>query len=192
MKHSTRKGSAVLRYLLLVLWLHSTAFFAAPLVLLTLDSDFLFGLPGSAVAVTGTILNTSGVEVFLNGAGGDLSSTELTLDLTNFFTFVPFSLLDGQSYTGDIFSVAISNVALSGDYLGSFSIQGGADAFTYDIVSSQSFHVGVADATTVPEPSAAVPLGIVVVIVAVRRFWMHPQGAARRPASPCTDVDQQA
>ena len=55
---------------------------------------------------TGTVLNASGVELFLNGAGGGLSSSELTLDLTPFFTLTPLSLLDGESYTGDIFSVA--------------------------------------------------------------------------------------
>ena len=95
---------------------------------------------------SGTILNASGVELFLNGAGGGTSSSELTLDLTPFFTLTPLSLLDGDFYTGDIFSVAISGVALPGDYFGTFTIQGGADSVTFDPVGLADFQVTVTDA----------------------------------------------
>ena len=67
---------------------------------ITLDSGSLVGSPGTAVTFTGTILNSSGVELFLNGAGGGLSSSELTLDLTPFFTLTPLSLLDATPITG--------------------------------------------------------------------------------------------
>src|ERR1017187_6333736 len=130
----------------------ATAF--ADILTVSLDTTSLVGAPGTAVTFSGTILNASGVEVFLNGAGGNLSSPELTLDLTPFFTLTPLSLLDGGSYSGDIFAVAISGVALPGDYFGTFTILGGVDSQTFDPVGSVDFQVTVSDTTTVPEPSS--------------------------------------
>src|ERR1035441_9311989 len=92
--------------LIVALGLFSATSFADTVFTVGLDSTSLVGLPGTAVTFSGTILNASGVELFLNGAGGGLSSSELTLDLTPFFTLTPLSLLDGESYPGDIFSVA--------------------------------------------------------------------------------------
>jgi len=126
-------------------WVISATAFADIVFTVNLDSTSLVGTPGTAVTFTGTILNASGVELFLNGAGGYLSSPELTLDLTPFFTLTPLSLLDGDSYSGDIFSVAISGVALPGDYSGTFNIQGGVDSATFDPVGSADFQVEVAD-----------------------------------------------
>ena len=136
----------------------------------TLDSPSRVGAPGTAVDFSGTILNSSGVELFLNGAGGNLSSSELTLDVTPFFTFTPLSLLDGESYSGPLFSVAISDVALGGDYFGTFTIQGGVDSQTFDPVGSVDFQVTIPDAASVPEPSSGMLAGLAGVILVVRRY----------------------
>ena len=161
---------------LVALGLCSATAFGDAVFTVTLDSASLVGSTGTAVTFTGTILNSSGVELFLNGAGGGVSSSELTLDLTPFFTLTPLSLLDGDSYTGDIFSVAISDVALPGDYSGTFTIQGGVDSSTFDPVGSADFQVTVAD---VPEPSSGVLVGLAGLVLAVPLYWRR----IRRPRS---------
>src|ERR1035441_3124903 len=82
------KNNAVgtLGRLIVALGLCSAAASAGPIFTVSLHSPTLTGAPGTAVTFSGTILNASGVELFLNGAGGSLSSPELTFDLTPFFT----------------------------------------------------------------------------------------------------------
>ena len=143
--------------------------FAGPLLTMSLDTPLIIGMPGAAVTFAGTIQNSSGVELFLNGAGGSPSYSELTLDLTPFFTLTPLSLLDGESYTGDIFAVAISGVALPGTYFGTFTIQGGVDSQTFDTVGSADFQVTVADTAAVPEPSSGALFGLAGFMVLVGR-----------------------
>src|ERR1035441_1243667 len=157
--------------LIVALGLFSATSFADTVFTVGLDSTSLVGLPGTAVTFSGTILNASGVELFLNGAGGGLSSSELTLDLTPFFTLTPLSLLNNEFYTGDIFAVAISGVALPGDYFGTFTIQGGVDSGTFDPVGSADFQVTVTDTAAVPEPSSGVLLGSVGLVLAIPFFW---------------------
>jgi hypothetical protein len=161
----------------------ATAF--ADILTVSLDTTSLVGAPGTAVTFSGTILNASGVEVFLNGAGGSLSSSELTLDLTPFFTLTPLSLLDGGSYTGDIFSIAISNVALPGDYFGTFTIQGGADSGTFDTVGSADFQVTVADIAPVPEPSSLTLFGSICLVLAVLFCWQRIRRLRSSGTTPC-------
>lgn len=132
---------------------------------ISLDSFSLSGAPGTSVTFTGTVQNSSGEEVFLNGAGGSLSYSELTLDLTPFFTFTPLSIPDGQSYDGPLFAVAISNVALPGDYPGTFTIQGGPDSSAFDTVGTADFEVTVS-----PEPSSGSLLGMILLILGAIRF----------------------
>jgi|SRR5579862_6723182 len=136
---------------------------AASTLTITLDAPSLTGAPSTEVTFSGTIQNSSGSDVFLNGAGGSLSSPELTLDLTPFFTLTPLSLSDGDSYVGDIFAVAISDVILPGDYFGTFTIQGGADGSTFDDVAAADFEIqipGPPDATAVPESPSGILVGL--------------------------------
>jgi hypothetical protein len=112
------------------------------------------GTNGSEITYTGTLVNNSGSEMFLNGAGGSLPNPELTFDVTPFFLFTPPSLADGATYNGPLFAVAISEVALPGQYLGAFSIQGGLDPFTFDTVASTNFE---ADVVTLSRNPALLP-----------------------------------
>jgi hypothetical protein len=146
---------------------------------ISLDSFALTGSPGSLLTFTGTVLNNSGAEVFLNGAGGNLSYSELTLDVSPFLTFSPLSLLDGQSYIGPLFSVAVSSIALSGDYPGTFTIQGGADSVTFDTVGTQDFQVSVSSVSSVPEPASGLLLGFTLAVMIPVLVYRQRRGAVR-------------
>ena len=129
---------------------------AGPMIDMTLDATLQTGTPASLVTYSGSLSNSSGVELFLNSATGNISYSELSFDFTAFFTQVPLSLQDGESYTGPLFAVGISNVALPGDYSGSFAIQGGVDDSTFDTLAIEDFRVTVAP---VPEPASVILLG---------------------------------
>ena len=137
-----------------------TALFALPAlkadtINVTLTPVRLAGAPGSSILFTGVLENQSGATVYLNSAGGDLSYFELTLDVTPFFTSAPLSLDDGTFYSGPLFAVAISNVALPGTYSGQFTLAGGPDPESFDNIGSAAFEV-----TVVPEPPSIFLLGI--------------------------------
>jgi hypothetical protein len=135
---------------------------AGTVLWLTLDDVSLIGSLDSSVTFSGLIQNTSGSDVYLNGASANLSYSELTFDPTPFLTLAPLVLADGDFYSGPLFSIAISEVAIVGDYPGTFIIQGGADPSTFDTVASADFQVSVA---TVPEPPSAQLLGITALFV---------------------------
>jgi len=151
------------------------ALWSAPLqadsLSISFDSFSLIGAPGTSVTFAGTIQNSSGSEVFLNGAGGSLPYSELTLDVTPFFNFTPLSIPDGESYDGPLFAIAISAVALPGDYLGTFAIQGGQGSSTYDIVGTSDFQVTVSGTANVPEPASTLYVAVVILVLSGRQFW---------------------
>lgn len=124
---------------------------SASTLFLAFDDISLSGSPSSSLTFSGILQNTTGSDVFLNGASGDLAYAELTFDPTPFFVFVPLILADGDIYTGDLFSIAISDIAIGGSYFGSFFILGGGDSSTFDQVAEADFEV---DVSAVPELGA--------------------------------------
>ena len=146
---------------------------------LSLDAPSQIGSPGSLIQFTGLIGNDSGAEVFFNGAGGELSSAELTLDLSPFFFLVPLSLPDGGSYSGEIFAVAISAVAAPGDYFGTIVIQGGADSLSFDEIAVQSFQVTVT--TSIPEPALFTFVSMLIMFAWRFRACLQSGRAGRKP-----------
>ena len=115
----------------------------------SLDQPVASASKGDFVVFSGTITNVGIDTAYLNGALGSLPFSDLLVDYTAFFTAVPASLAVGEFYAGEIFGVSVGLFAGAGDYFGSFTIQGGADAFSFDDMSTQSFQVNVA---SVPEP----------------------------------------
>jgi hypothetical protein len=143
------------------------AFANAATLDLTLDSLVQVGNPNSLLVFNGTLTNTSGIELFLNGANSNIDYSELLVDFTPFWSNAPFSLLDQEIYSGPLFSVGISNIALPGDYFGSFEIQGGMDSNASDILASGDFQVTVSE---VPEPSSGILLGTILLPLSLAYF----------------------
>jgi len=151
-----------------ILLITAAAVSNAGVLSLILDDLVLTGAPNSLVTLTGTLQNSSGGELFLNGADANLGYSELTGDFTAFFTDAPLSLLDGASYSGPLLSVFISSIAIPGDYFGSFDIQGGIDGNASEIITSGNIQISVT--TTAPEVSMAKPLGLSLLsIILIRR-----------------------
>lgn len=137
-------------------------------IIITLDDPSQTGTPGGTLSFTGILANTGLTTVFLNSANLNLAGSSFTPDFINpFFNNVPFFLDAGQSTTSiELFSVLVNNPFLdpNGAYVGSYTLLGGVDSGSQDILASADFTVNVG-ATSVPEPSsipvvAAVLLGM--------------------------------
>jgi len=140
-----------------------------------LDSAALTGAISSSITFTGVIENDTGSVEYLNGADADIVYSELTFDPTPFFSSVPLLLEDGDSYSGPLFAVAISDVAAPGDYPGnSFIIEGGTDSGTFDSIGTATFEVTV---PTVPEPSAIELFAVSIVLMVTVRGWRRKASA---------------
>ena len=140
-------------------------------LLFTLDSPIQAGGPGGTVSFSGELFNDDVVDVFLNGASATLPYSELSVDFTDFFSLVPLSLSAGESYSGPIFDVDITNSVVPGDYFGSFTLQGGSDDSAFDDLATQNFQVTVPDTSGVPEPASIFLLGggLIFLLIAHKR-----------------------
>lgn len=115
--------------------------------------------PGQTLSYSGTVTNTSGAEVFLNGDEILLHPTDaFVIDDTPFLTMAPLSLQPGDAYTGALFNLTAPSDPVSHSYSGTFTIFGGPDSFTTDPVGVEAFRF-----QAVPEPGAMALLGGVVV-----------------------------
>lgn len=127
------------------------------------------GAPGDTLDFTATasapITNTG--TIFLNSDSFTIDAP-LTLDdsgfLNNFFSVDP-----GQSFSNLLSAVSIPTGTAVGSYLGSFSILGGSDGNTFDVLDTADFEVDVAPA--VPEPTTLLFLatGLLGLAVPIRR-----------------------
>ena len=137
-----------------------------------LSSPTVSVAPGGTYDFVGTLMAplTNTAAIYLNGDSFSVGDG-VTLDDTAFFS-LPFFLNPGQSFTGSLFNIALSESA-SGTYLGSYSLLGGGDATTYDTLGSSAFQVtpNVAIAPT-PEPGSWLLLstGLAGIAVLRRRF----------------------
>lgn len=113
--------------------------------------------PNGSVSVTGgseifqaTVTAAPGNidPIFLNGDSFNITSP-LTLDDSDFFNNFPLSLAPGQTFTGDLFVITVPPGTAFGNYLGSFTLEGGSNANASDPLGTVDFNV-----TTTPEPSS--------------------------------------
>ena len=144
------------------------------------------GLPGDTLSFTATVTapGTNTGTVFLNGDSTNLDSP-LQIDDSGFFNNFPFTLDPGQSYPGPsdnglLFTIFIPTGTADSIYTGSFSILGGPDGSTLDVLDTATFEVDVTSPSTVPEPNTFLLLAIGLSGLAI---------AVRRKMSPETPLD---
>lgn len=143
-------------------------------LILTLTPDTLNGVPDGSYTFSGSITNSDVIDVFLNGALSSVSSPDLTVDDQLFFLNTPLFLSPNETFLGDIFTVNVGLNTPAGLHHGTFEIQGGVDANSFDTLASAGFAVNVA---MTPEPSTIILiiLGIGSAILIRTRHWnsMH-------------------
>jgi hypothetical protein len=133
----------------------------------------LTGAPGGLLQFFGTLTNTTGANVFLNGAGVNLpGSAAGSVFLAPFFINAPLFLgPSGATGSFELFNVIIPNSFASGDHGGTFTVSGGIDGDAQNIIGTAQFIVRVQDAGPgVPEPSTWLLFGSsLLAVAAVRR-----------------------
>lgn len=107
------------------------------------------------LAFSAALTNTGSSDVFLN-ADNFSADAGLTIDDSAFFSLPLFLSPAGQSgdTTGTVtlFSVTLDPNLLPGTYTGTFSILGGADDQTFDVLATQQFTIDAMAPAAVPEP----------------------------------------
>jgi hypothetical protein len=125
-------------------------------ITLTLSSPFQNGGWGSVLEFDATVTNTTASTVYLNDddptiLGNPASPPMLVLDDSGFFNNFPLSLApsgsSGDTFTGELFTVAIQPGVPYGIYAGTFEILGGNPSDFADMIGSANFGV-----TVTPEP----------------------------------------
>jgi hypothetical protein len=124
---------------------------ADPILLFNLV-DVQSGVPGQTLTFQGLLTNAGSMPLFINGFSFSLPGG-LALDDSLFFT-LPEMLTAGQSIAQGVFSVLIGTLTPLGDYLGSFTILGGASNISTSRLATQDFRVSV-----IPEPATLLLLG---------------------------------
>ncbi len=90
--------------------------------------------------------------VFLNGDSFNVTAP-VTLDDSDFFNDFPLSLAPGASFTGDLFVLTVPPNSPFGTFLGTFTLEGGANGSASNTLGTDSFAL-----ITTPEPSSIVLL----------------------------------
>jgi hypothetical protein len=111
------------------------------------------GLTNNEIYLTGTLANTSlTTNLFLNSVQITLNGTAtnfLAADTNAFFANVPGILLPGENYNDVVFAVAVNASAHPTNFSGTVTIQGGADIFSTNNLTTQTFQVSVPPAAVV-------------------------------------------
>jgi PEP-CTERM motif len=90
--------------------------------------------------------------VFLNGDSFNVTSP-ITLNDSDFFNDFPLSLAPGTSFTGDLFALTAPSGTSPADYLGTFTLLGGANGNVSNTLGTVDFSL-TANVATTPEPSS--------------------------------------
>ena len=165
-----KKNSLTLTLALLTATLLPAIAHASTLTL-TLSNPSQNGAPGSTLSFFGTLFDPPSKDgtTFLNGDSLNFSGPGTTSD-DGFFLGFPTSLDPGDSFTGLLFTITLPTTApVNVAYLGSFTILGGTDGSSQDVLNLSPS--GTFQVNTVPEPTSIALLmtGLSGLAVTIRR-----------------------
>ncbi len=141
--------------------------------ILTFAPQMLSTAAGGTVEFDGTLTNTGLADLYLNGDQISFYFSDMTVDDSPFIFNAPLFLSPEGSYTGAFIDVTADAATPSGSYSGSYTIQGGADANTFDNIATADFMVNVGSTVPEPNPFLLIASGLVFISV-VRRRVAHP------------------
>ena len=116
---------------------------------------------------------SNGAPVFLNGDSFNVTAP-ITLNDSDFFSDFPLSLAPGTSFTGDLFVLTVPPNTPFENFLGTFTLLGGANGNASNTLGTVSF-----DLITTPEPSSIVLLLTGMAGLARAGFKRNLRGLAR-------------
>jgi len=139
---------------LLTIGLSSAAAYADTITFTLTNPTGYLNVTGGSLTFDATVSAPSGnsAPVFLNGDSFDVTAP-VTLDDNDFFNNFPLSLDPGTSFTGDLFVLTVPPNSPFGTFLGTFTLQGGADGGASDTLGTVNFSL-----VTTPEPSSVLLL----------------------------------
>lgn len=139
------------RATLIITALMTSPLLCADTIAVTFSAGTLIGTPGNILTFEGTITNTSGADVFINGAGITLAGFGPSdTDATDFILNTTGLLGMGASIgPTNFFTVTIPSQFATGQYPGVFAVQGGPTVSDDTVLGTVPFQVNV----NAPEPS---------------------------------------
>ncbi|CEK15808.1 hypothetical protein CWRG_01279 [Chthonomonas calidirosea] len=168
----TVKSPLLLTLLLLVIW--GGLGKAQAQISLRLSPALQSGPAGTSNLFTfiGTITNNGTSTVFLNADNFTFAATGWTLDDTDFFNNAPPSLNPGDT-TGLIalFTATNPQSAPAGNYVGTYSILGGATSSDTNVLASEPFQVTLTSSATTPEMGSLASLTLIFMLVAALTLY---------------------
>jgi hypothetical protein len=134
---------------------------------LTFSASTMSLAAGGTVEFDGTLTNTGGDLLYLNGDQFSLLYSDLSVDDSPFIFDGPLSLSPGNSWVGAFIDVTADDSISDGSYSGSYTILGGTDPNAFDNLATADFTVNVGEVTATPEPNAFLLLATGVMLLAV-------------------------
>jgi hypothetical protein len=134
---------------------------SADTITLNLANPVQTGAAGSTLFFDATVTAPlkNGETIFLNADNFGSLASPLTASDDGFVLGFPLSLDPGDSFTGLLFTVSLPPSIIAGQYLGSFSLLGGADGDSQDLLATVDFTVNATRAASaVPEPGSVLLL----------------------------------
>lgn len=149
-----------MRYLALLLsLLVSCGGTAYASLLITLDQPSQTGSPGDTLIFSGVLSNPDPERTFLNSVNLNLAGSSFTVNyIDQFLNNVPISLGPGESRLSIKLFDVLLNLPFSdpfGPYIGTYTLVGGIDGDSQDVLFSADFTVTAQEkgGSPVPEPS---------------------------------------